>query len=90
MSRKNRVPLGDRVAIAAERALAARRFASAIDILIGIGWLDPGAVERWQRGQVDCLEEVVQTNPLRILEAMQLFQSWAAEERADREPDGLC
>lgn len=79
MSRKNRVPLGDRVAIAAERALASRHAVSVNDILIGIGWLDPGAVERWQRRQVDCLEEVVQTNPARILEAMQLFQSWAAE-----------
>lgn len=77
MSRKNRVPLGDRVAIAAERALAARHFVSATDILVGIGWLDPGAVERWQRGQVGCLEEVVQTNPQRILEAMQLFRTWA-------------
>ncbi|MBR0958272.1 hypothetical protein [Bradyrhizobium japonicum] len=79
MSRKNRVPLGDRVAVAAERALAARQFVSATDILIGIGWLDPGAVERWQRGQVGCLEEVVQIDPPRILEAMQLFQSWATE-----------
>lgn len=76
MSRKNRVPLGDRVAKAAEEALVARHFVSAIDVLVGIGWLDPGAVERWQRGQVDCLEEVVQVNPPRISEAMQLFQSW--------------
>ena len=34
MSRKNRVPLDDRVAKAAERALAARHFVSAIDILV--------------------------------------------------------
>lgn len=77
MGRKNRVPLGDRVAIAGERALAARQFVSATDILIGIGWLDAGAVERWQRGQVACLEEVVQIDPSRIAEAMQLFQTWA-------------
>lgn len=79
MSQKNQVPLGNRVARAAEAALASRHVASVTDILIGIGWLDPGAVGRWQRGQVDCLEEVVQVNPPRILEAMQLFQSWAAE-----------
>jgi hypothetical protein len=52
---------------------------SAIDILVGIGWLDPGAEERWRRGQVDCLEEVVQTNLPRISEAMRLFRSWATE-----------
>ena len=77
MSRKNRVPLDDRVAKAAEGALASRHFVSAIDILVGIGWLDPGAVERWRRGQIDCLEEAVQTNLPRLSEAMQLFQSWA-------------
>lgn len=38
--------------------------------------------ERWSAGSAgrfDCLEEVVKTNLPRILEAMQLFQSWAAE-----------
>jgi len=44
MGRKNRVPLGDRVAKAAKGALAARHFVSAIDVLIGIGWLDPRAL----------------------------------------------
>jgi hypothetical protein len=78
MSRKNRVPLAERVAKAAEAALAARHFVSAIDVLTGIGWLDPGAVERWRRGQTGCLEEVVQINLPRISEAMQLFRSWAA------------
>ncbi|OAF07689.1 hypothetical protein AYJ54_17495 [Bradyrhizobium centrolobii] len=77
MSRKNRVPLGDRVAKAAEEAPASRHFVSATDVLIGIGWLDPGAVGPWQRGQVDCMEEVVRVDLPRILEAMQLFQSWA-------------
>ena len=77
MSRKNRVPLADRVAEAAGAALAARRFVSAIDILVGIGWLDPEALERWRRGQIDCLEDVVRTNLPRISEAMRLFRSWA-------------
>jgi hypothetical protein len=52
-------------------------FVSAIDILVGIGWLDPEALERWRRGQIDCLEEVVRTNLSRISEAMRLFRSWA-------------
>jgi hypothetical protein len=77
MSRKNRVPLADRVAKAAEAALVARHFVSAIDILVGIGWLDSQAVERWRRGQTDCLEEVVRANLQRISEAMRLFRSWA-------------
>jgi len=77
MSRKNRVPLADRVAKAAQAALAAEHFVSAIDILVGIGWLDSGAVERWRRGQIDCLEEVIQTDPSRISEAMRLLRAWA-------------
>ncbi|MET4217106.1 hypothetical protein ACVWWG_003692 [Bradyrhizobium sp. LB7.2] len=77
MSRKNRVPLADRVARAAETALAARLVVSSIDILLELGWLDPEAVERWRRGQIGCLEEVVRTNPPRISEAMRLFRSWA-------------
>jgi hypothetical protein len=77
MSRKNQVSLADRVAKAAEAALAALHFVSTIDILAGIGWLDPGAVERWRRGQIDCLEKVVRSNLPRISEAMRLFRSWA-------------
>jgi hypothetical protein len=80
MSRKNKIPLADRVAKAAEAALAARHFASAIDILVGIGWLDPGAAERWRRGQIDCLEEVIPTDPARVSEAMRLFRTWATAQ----------
>lgn len=80
MSRRNKVPLADRVARAAEAALAARQFVSSIDILIGIGWLDLEAAERWRRGQIDCLEGAVRTNLPRISEAMQLFRSWATAQ----------
>jgi hypothetical protein len=66
------------IAKAAEAALAARHFVSAIDVIVGIGWLDASAVERWRRGQIDCLEEVVGTNLPRSSEAMRLFQSSAA------------
>jgi hypothetical protein len=76
-SRKNRVPLAARVAAAAEAALSVQNFVSAVDILIRIGWLDPGAVERWRRGQIHCLEEVVQVDPPRISEAIRLFGAWA-------------
>jgi hypothetical protein len=61
----------------AEAALAAKRYVCAIDVLSGIGWLQPDALQRWRRGQVDCLERVVQTNLSRISEAMKLFRAWA-------------
>ncbi len=76
MGRKNRDALNVRVARAADAALTARGYATAIDVLVGIGWLDPGGVERWRRGQVDDLESLVQTNPSRVSEAMTLFRAW--------------
>jgi hypothetical protein len=79
MNRKNRAALADRVARAAGAALAAQGYASPIDVLVGIGWVDAGTVERWRRGQIDCLEGVIQTNLKRISEATRLFRSWAAE-----------
>jgi hypothetical protein len=80
MTPKNRAKLADRVSKAAETTLAAQHYVSPVDVLVGIGWLDPGAVKRWQQGQIDCLESVIQTNLPRISEAMRLFRSWAAEK----------
>jgi hypothetical protein len=80
MSRKNHRALADRVAEAAEASLAAQHYVSAIDVLVRIGWLDPGSLKRWRFGQVPCLERAVQTNLPRISEAMKLFRSWAASK----------
>src|SRR5215470_17201048 len=78
MQPHNRKKLDDRVIRAAEAALAAQKYVSPVDVLVGIGWLDPGALKRWRQGQVEYLEAVVQTNLPRISEAMKLFRSWAA------------
>jgi hypothetical protein len=78
MTPENRKKLADRVAKAAEAALAAQDYVSPVDVLLRIGWLDPGAMKRWQQGQVDCLESIIQTKPPRLSEAMALIQSWAA------------
>jgi hypothetical protein len=77
---RNRRHLGDRVIGAAERALAAQKYVSPIDVLTGIGWLDPNSSKRWRQGQVDCLERVVQANLPRISQAMTLFRSWARDK----------
>jgi len=77
MSRKNRRALADRVIEAAEASLATQHYVGTIDVLVGIGWLDAGAVKHWQQGRTDCLESAIQTNPTRIAEAMTLFRSWA-------------
>jgi hypothetical protein len=78
MGQKQRTALVDRVTKAAEAALAAQHYVSPVDVLVGIGWLVPSVLESWRRGQTDCLEGVIQTNPSRVAEAMTLLRSWAA------------
>jgi hypothetical protein len=80
MSPENRSKLAERVTRAAKAALAAHDHVSPVDVLVGIGWLDPSAVKRWRRGQVEYLEDMVQTELSRISEAMKLFRSWATAE----------
>src|SRR6266702_742658 len=46
MSPENRRRLADRVAKAAEASLAAQNYVSPVDVLVGIGWFDAGAVKR--------------------------------------------
>jgi hypothetical protein len=79
MDPQNRNALEQRVVKAAEAALAAQGYASSIDVLVRIGWLDANKLEQWRRGQVDYLERGIQTNLSRISEAMKLFRSWAAD-----------
>jgi len=55
-------------------------------VLVGIGWLDVRTVERWRRGQIDCLERAVRTNLPRISEAMKLLRSWARERSLSESP----
>ncbi len=78
MSRTNRRPLPERVTEAAEASLAAQNYASPLHMLLHLGWLDPNSARRWQQGQVESLERVMQVAPARIAEAMQLLRSWAA------------
>jgi hypothetical protein len=80
MDPKNLKALADRVVKAAEAALASRGAVSAIDVFLGVGWLDPGAEKRWRQGQIDFLEAAVQANLSRVSEAMKLFRSWAREK----------
>jgi len=77
MNEDNRNKLPDRVTRAAEAAIAEQYYVSPIDVLVGIGWVDGGSVKRWRQGQIDCIEQVIQTRPSRIAEAMKLLQSWA-------------
>jgi hypothetical protein len=78
MHPKNRNNVADRVAAAADAALAAKKYVAPVDVLMGIGWLDPNTHRRWRQGQIDELESVIHVNLSRISEAMKLFRAWAS------------
>src|SRR5262245_29801926 len=80
MTSKNRRPLAERIAEAAEAELADSNSVSLVHVFLRIGWLDPNTARRWQHGQVDYLEQAIQTNRQRVLEAMALVESWAKEK----------
>ena len=80
MSRKDRPPLADRIARAADAALAAQGHVSPIDVFEGIGWLYPTAAKEWRQGRIECIEEVMQVDPARIADAIHMLRSWAIEK----------
>jgi hypothetical protein len=69
--------LKQRVARAAEAALAERDVVAPIDVLVALGWLVPGRADEWRQGRVDCLETVVEAGLGKISASMQLLRDWA-------------
>jgi hypothetical protein len=70
--------LDRRVVRAAEAALAQRRFVTAIDVLMGLAWLEPRRVDEWRQGRIAYLEAVVTASLGKISTAMTVFRQWAA------------
>lgn len=66
-----------RVVRAAEAALTERKFVTAIDVLVGVGWLEPRRVDEWRQGRVPYLEAAVIANLGKISTAMKEFRRWA-------------
>jgi hypothetical protein len=67
-----------RVVRAAEAVLDERRFVTSIDVLVGLGWLEPRRVDEWRQGRVPYLEAVVIASLGKISTAMRVFGQWAA------------
>jgi hypothetical protein len=74
-----RQDLEQRVTRAAEAAFAEQRFVSAIDVLLGLGWLAPSHLDQWRQGRVESLERVVQANLGKVTVAMAAFRRWARD-----------
>lgn len=69
--------LAQRVEQAAEAALAKQSYVSAIDVLLGLGWLAPTHLDEWRQGRVQCLERVVQASLPKLSTAMAVLRRWA-------------
>src|SRR5688572_12929686 len=67
----------ERVARAAEAALAERKVVTPIDVLVGIGWLSPHSVEAWRQGRADSLERVAHVNLDKLSAAIEALRLWA-------------
>ncbi|MGZ8632926.1 MAG: DUF2293 domain-containing protein [Solirubrobacteraceae bacterium] len=72
--------LEERVARAAQAALDAHGFVTAIDVLLSLGWVEPRRVDEWRQGRIECLEEALQVGPDKIPVALRLFDSWAQHQ----------
>jgi hypothetical protein len=73
----NRRDIDRRVVRTAEAALEKRKFVTAIDVLVGVGWLEPRRVDEWRQGRVDYLERVTTANLGKVSTAMRCFRRWA-------------
>jgi hypothetical protein len=69
--------LESRVITVAQAALAERGFVTAIDVLVGLGWLTSHQVQQWRQGRVRCLEAVTQANLGKISTSMRVLRRWA-------------
>lgn len=76
---RNRQALAQRVAQAAEAAVGKNGYATAIDVMLGIGWLQPSHLLEWRTRRLPCLENDIQANLNKIAEAMRLFAAWARD-----------
>lgn len=77
MDPRNEQALAARIAQVAAAAVGIRGYVSAIDVLVGLGWLPPARVDEWKQRRLPFLEAGVQTNLSRISAAMKLFRAWA-------------
>lgn len=66
-----------RVVRAAEAVLAEQRAVSAVDVLVGLGWLAPSHVAAWRQGRIETLEQVLSVSLTKLSAALRLFERWA-------------
>lgn len=79
MNPQSQAKLRRRIAAAGSAAIAKNGYVTAIDVLVGVGWLLPAKIEDWRRGRVPYLERVTVASLPKISTAMKVFRSWARD-----------
>jgi hypothetical protein len=74
---RTRVSLERRVASVAEEALAAQKFVSPVDVLVGLGWLPPTLLDFWRNGRSDCVEGLGSVSAHNLAEVLASLGAWA-------------
>lgn len=69
-----------RVIRVSEEVLFRQNYVSAIDIFVGMGFLQPVHVQDWRKGKIPYLEKVIQGNLGKISHAMKYFRQWAIQK----------
>ncbi len=69
--------LQKRAVLAAQAALDDHEFVSAVDILVGMGWIHPVNVEAWRKGRLSCLEEMLPVGPEKVSQVLGIVREWA-------------
>ena len=67
----------ERVAHAAEATLAEKQVVAPVDVLVGVGWLQPRVLDHWRQGRIEDLEQAAQVDPGKLSTAMNEFRRWA-------------
>ena len=90
MNPNNRNALAQRVVKAAEAALAAQGYASAIDVLVGIGWLDAKKGGRVAARSDRLPRAGGAEQPVADIGGHEIVLVLGGPDRLVREPDELC
>ncbi|MGX1161308.1 hypothetical protein FBY31_0318 [Arthrobacter sp. SLBN-100] len=69
-----------RVARAAEEALQDHGYVAPVDVLVGMGWLQPVHRDHWRQGRIPYLEQVVPVGLGKVSTAMRALTRWAHEQ----------
>jgi hypothetical protein len=67
------------IAAAGSAAVAKNGYVTAIDVLLGTGWVRPEKVEDWRHGRVPYLEQAIVASLPKIGAAMRVFRRWAKD-----------